>query len=248
MIRPRIVIPLPTSFDDAYNARSWPQYAAACEGFGAEAVALPLQLDQAEQARILGTGSGILLPGSPADVNPEKYGERRAPECARSDALREAADELLLQDAFNLGKPVLGICYGMQSMNVWRGGTLTQHLQTVTEHRQRRDVHRAHALVIAPTSRFAQICTRQVDEESIFVNSSHHQAVGRPGDGLRITATAELDGTIEAFEGDEGFVLGVQWHPERTIPGNLLSRQIFQAFVEAVRHWQLAPVQASIAE
>src|ERR1700760_2852513 len=107
MHKPKVIIPMPTSFDEEYNARCWRQYAAGCEQFGAEAVPLPLQLDQSAQAKIVATGDPILLPGSPADVNPEKYGEPRQPQCSRSDGLREAADELLLQDAFNLGKPVL---------------------------------------------------------------------------------------------------------------------------------------------
>jgi putative glutamine amidotransferase len=245
MTNPRIIIPLPTSFDEEYNSRSWPQYAAACQRFGAEAVPIPLKLDQSEQARILATGSGILLPGSPADVNPEKYGESPVPECARSDPFREAADELLLQDAFNLGKPLLGICYGMQSLNVWRGGTLTQHLQTQVNHRPGRDVHRAHALVILPSSRLQRLIAKD-PAEPMFVNSSHHQAVARAGDGLRVTATSEADGTIEAFEGSEGFVLGVQWHPERTLNESSLSARIFQNFLEAAGHWALAPVRTSV--
>ncbi|MGI8773322.1 MAG: gamma-glutamyl-gamma-aminobutyrate hydrolase family protein [Acidobacteriaceae bacterium] len=246
MSRPRIIIPVPTSFDAQYNARSWPQYAAACQQFEGQAIALPLELDQSEQARILACGTGILLPGSPADINPEKYGERRAPECARADALREAADELLLQDAFNLGKPLLGVCYGMQSLNVWRGGTLTQHLQTQINHRPGREVRQAHALVIATSSRLERLIAQDAAAGTTCVNSSHHQAVARAGDGLRVTATSEVDGTVEAFEGDDGFVLGVQWHPERTLSDSLLSCRIFEEFVRAAGQWALAPVRTSI--
>ncbi len=270
MSRPRIIIPVPTSFDEEYNARSWPQYATACDRFGGHPIPLPLELNQSEQARILAGGTAILLPGSPADINPEKYGERRAPECARADAFREAADELLLQDAFNLRKPLLGICYGMQSMNVWRGGTLNQHLQTQINHTAGRDVRRAHVLVIAATSRLERLVALEstlnvsrIDAstpgaggpdaadldaagEASGVNSSHHQAVARAGDGLRVTAVAEGDGTIEALEGDGGFVLGVQWHPERTLNDSRLSYRIFQEFVDAASRWELAPLRTSV--
>jgi putative glutamine amidotransferase len=246
MHKPKVIIPMPTSFDEEYNARCWQQYAAACERFGAEAVALPLQLDQSAQAKIVATGNAVLLPGSPADVNPEKYGEPRQPRCSRSDGFREAADELLLQDAFNLGKPVLGVCYGMQSLNVWRGGALIQHLETATNHTPGREVKHAHALVVEEGSRLSAIVSSAAEDGTPQVNSSHHQAVGRAGDGLRVTATSAGDGTIEAVEGEGQFLLGVQWHPERTLSSSALSARVFEEFVEAARNWEPTAVNTSI--
>ena len=73
---------------------------------------------------------GILLPGSGFDVDPERYGEARIPECGEADPARTAVDELLLQDAFNLRKPILAICHGAQTLNVWRNGSLIQDLKT----------------------------------------------------------------------------------------------------------------------
>ena len=125
---PRIAIPEPTSTDEAYNQRSLPQYVRAVEAAGGVPVPIPLRESNETQARLLATCSAILLPGSPADVDPAKYGQQAVKECAAKDAPREAVDELLFKDAFATGKPILGICYGLQSLNVWRHGTLIQHL------------------------------------------------------------------------------------------------------------------------
>ena len=128
MTLPRIAIPEPTSTDQAYNQRSLPQYIHAVAASGGTAVPIPLHATPAEWARILASCSGILLPGSPADVDPARYGQERVKETAAKDEAREAVDELLLQGALDQGKPVLGICYGLQSLNVWRQGTLIQRL------------------------------------------------------------------------------------------------------------------------
>ena len=119
-LTPRIAIPEPTSTDEAYNQRSMPQYIRAVEAAGGTAVPIPLRESPASQAAILASCAAILLPGSPADVDPARYGQQAEKECAARDEEREAADNLLLQDAFAQAKPVLGICYGLQSLNVWR--------------------------------------------------------------------------------------------------------------------------------
>src|SRR5579875_3015576 len=112
---PRIAIPEPTSSDPAYNDRSWPQYAKAVEASGGVAVKIPLSATQSEVANFVASCEGVLLPGSGADVDPEKYGQARIPECGAADPAREAVDELLMQDAANLHKPLFGICYGFQA-------------------------------------------------------------------------------------------------------------------------------------
>lgn len=247
MPRPRILIPEPTSHDAAYNQRGWPQYAQAIEQAGGEPVLVPLHASQEQQARLIAGAQAILLPGSHADVNPEKYGEPRAAETAPADPLREAADELLLQDAFNLQKPIFGICYGMQSMNVWRGGSLVQHLATTVNHAPGRDVAEAHALELTQESSLlkrlvaeAHTPPGQAAEAETLVNSSHHQAVYRVGDQFAIVATSAVDGAIEAIEAPRSaFTLGVQWHPERTVETSLLSRALFRAFVQAAAAWRL---------
>ena len=128
MPRARIAIPVPTSADAAYNDHSWPQYAAAVEAAGAEAV----RIDTLAPARALREAarscSGILLPGSPADVLPSRYGAEADPSTNKPDERRETTDWTLLEEAERHKIPVLGICFGMQSMNVYRGGSLVQDL------------------------------------------------------------------------------------------------------------------------
>jgi putative glutamine amidotransferase len=253
MSKPRILIPEPTSTDSEYNQRGWSQYAAAVEQAGGIPVPVPLHASQEEQARLIADAQGVLLPGSHADVNPEKFGEPLDPHSTPADPLREAADELLLQDAFNLQKPIFGICYGMQSMNVWRGGSLVQHLETPVNHTPGRHIAEAHQVALAPGSLLADLAAMaQPAEAPVFVNSSHHQAVARVGDQLHPVAISPVDGTVEALEATEAgvdapFVLGVQWHPERTYASSPLSRELFRAFVEAAAGWKSKPNGTDIA-
>jgi putative glutamine amidotransferase len=242
MPKPRILIPEPTSNDPEYNQRGWQQYAAAVEQSGGIPVPVPLHASQEEQARLIAGAHGVLLPGSHADVNPEKWNEPLNPKSAPADPLREAADELLLQDAFNLQKPLFGICYGMQSMNVWRGGSLIQHLETSVNHTPGRHIAEAHSVEVTPGSLLAQLAeSAQPVSSPVLVNSSHHQAVARVGDQLQPVAISGADGTIEAVEGGAPFVVGVQWHPERTFDSSPLSRELFRAFVEAAAAWKPQP-------
>jgi putative glutamine amidotransferase len=238
--KPRIAIPVPTSSNPSYNERCWKQYAAAISSLGGEPVAIPLGLPPAETAQLANSCAGIVLPGSPADVHPQKYGQHAHAETAPADFGREATDELLLQDAFHLHKPILGICFGLQMMNVWRGGSLVQHLQTELAHSPLEDqVTIEHALQLQADAQLLPELARS--EADPVINSSHHQAVDLPGDGLRVAARA-ADGVVEALEGtqlEEQFVLGVQWHPERSFAMNETSRNIFSAFLEAARQWHL---------
>jgi putative glutamine amidotransferase len=244
MKKPRIAIPEPTSRDTAYNERSWPQYARAVEESGGTAVKVPLSATQSEAARLVASCEGILLPGSGADVNPEKYGENPLPECGAADPAREAIDELLIQDASNLHKPLFGICYGFQSWNVWRGGALIQDLKTSVNHKPGREVRDAHHVAVAEDSRIGEI-TGLTD---LSVNSSHHQGLARPGDGLVVAARSPEDDLIEAVEGlDEQFVIAVQWHPERSFEYDPASKALFAAFVKAASEWQPRVVRDSVA-
>ena len=250
MPKPRILIPEPTSHDAEYNQRGWPQYAQAITLAGGEPVCVPLHASQEQQARLIAGAQAILLPGSHADVNPEKFEQEPAAETAPADPLREAADELLLQDAFNLRKPIFGICYGMQSMNVWRGGSLIQHVETETNHAPGRDIAEAHALHVTPGSRLqGLVATAQAADAPVLVNSSHHQAVARIGDQFVAAAECPSDGIIEAIEAPGPvFALGVQWHPERTVDTSPLSRALFTAFVEAAAAWKAQPNGAPLPE
>jgi putative glutamine amidotransferase len=243
----RIAIPEPTSLDAEYNGRALPQYLDALKAAGAEPVVVRLSEPQERVAKLLASVQGVLLPGSKFDVNPQRYGEAREPECCDDDPARTAADELLLQDAFNLRKPILAICHGAQTLNVWRNGSLIQDLKTAVNHRPGREVVKAHGVELAEGSRLTEILA-ETGEAEVQVNSSHHQAIRTPGDNLRVTATASGDSVIEAVELDaaDHFVVGVQWHPERTYAQSAFSRAIFDEFVKTAEAWQ--PPQVGEAE
>jgi putative glutamine amidotransferase len=256
MQKPRIAIPVPTSTDLEYNRRSWAQYAAAIERSGAEPVEVPLNQSPAATAKLIADCQGVLLPGSGADVNPQKYGQEPDPECAPADPARENVDELLLQDAHNMGKPIFTICFGTQMLNVWRGGTLVQHLTGMpVNHKAGRSVGVAHTAAVAPNSLLGELAQAEGPPERdgflrLPINSSHHQAIGIPGDGLRVSARSPEDGVVEAVEGTpEGvggsFVLGVQWHPERTFEESAASRALFRRFVDEAAAWHPRPASKS---
>jgi putative glutamine amidotransferase len=243
-----IAIPEPTGNDAAYNERSLPQYIAALEAAGATPVVVPLNDLQDRVAKMLAGVQGILLPGSGFDVDPERYGEVRVPECGPADAARTAVDELMLQDAFNLRKPILGICHGTQTLNVWRNGSLVQDLKTLVNHGPGREVVEAHPVVVARGSRLSRLLP-QGEQQEVQVNSSHHQAVRVPGDKLIVSAVSPEDGVIEAVELDaaDHFVLAVQWHPERTYLQSEVSRAIFAAFVQAATEWRAPQIEESVS-
>jgi putative glutamine amidotransferase len=234
-----IAIPEPTSSDPAYNQRSLPLYLFALHAAGATAVVVPLHERQDRVARLLAGVQGILLPGSRYDVDPQRYGEDPVAECGEADAARTSVDELLLQDAFSLQKPILAICHGAQSLNVWRNGPLIQDLKTAVNHQPGRDVVEAHPVRIAERSRLAGLLAPGLPIE-VQVNSSHHQAIREAGDNLLVSAVSPRDGVVEAVELDSAahFVVGVQWHPERTYSASTFSRAIFAAFVKAAEGWE----------
>ena len=237
---PRIAIPIPKSDDPDYTNRTLPQYEKAIADAGGQPVRIPLDQTPAEAMKLISHCDGVLLPGSGADVDPAKYGAERDPETAPADPKRDTVDELLLQDAYNMRKPVLAICYGLQFLNVYRSGTLVQHIpaslpaetRSLVDHAIGRKTTYAHDVVIEPNSKLAEI-TQAVEFRA---NSSHHQSAGEIGDGLRVVARCKEDGIVEALEGTspEHFVLAVQWHPERST-NDAPSRAIFSSLVEAAR-------------
>ncbi len=246
IVAPRIAIPMPHSGDREYAERAIPQYERAVEQAGGEPVRIALDQTPAEVMQIIERFDGVLLPGSNADVDPTKFGAPRSPHTAAADPNRDIVDELLLQDAYNLRKPVLGICYGLQTLNVYRTGSLIQHipdflpedLRARVNHEAGKTVAVAHAVKIEGDSKLAKIVAseeRERNEIVVPVNSSHHQSAGTIGSGLRIAARCPADGIIEALEGTapDHFVLAVQWHPERSLDQDEPSRAIFRALVQA---------------
>jgi len=244
-IQPRIAIPVPNSSRPQYVSAALPQYEDAVRGEGGEPVIIPIDATPAQIAQAVKMCDAVLLPGSPADIDPEKYGAARHPATAPSDPFRDNTDELLLQDAFNMRKPVFGICYGLQSLNVWRTGTLNQQLPVgVVNHNAGRTVQQAHTVQVDAGSSLARILEQAgvlslSSQLVVAVNSSHHQAPEEIGDGLRLVAWCPEDGVKEALEGTspDHFVLGVQWHPERTYDNEPASRALFRAFLQAAARW-----------
>lgn len=231
----RIGVPLPTSADAAYNEANWRDYVAALRGAGAEAEQLSLSRELRELKHLLHTCDGFLLPGSPADVDPALYGQARESATAPPDALRDQCDRAVLEHVAETGKPVLAICYGMQHMNVCLGGSLVQDLLPVpVNHAAGASVAVAHsAHVVSQSLLAALLSAAEAPLEGTYrrlpINSSHHQAVSSPGEHLTVVARCHEDGVIEAVEGRIGLatVLGVQWHPERSVNISAASRALF---------------------
>ena len=240
--RPRIAIPVPHSADAGYADRSLPQYERAVEMVGGDPVRIPLDRSRDETLGIIEQCDALVLPGSRADVNPAKYNAAPHSKTAAADERRNSVDELLLENAYEQRKPVLAICYGLQSLNVYRAGTLIQDIdgflspeKRVVNHEAGGKVRVAHDVQIDPESRLSRIVQNlSSNGSSLPVNSSHHQAADVAGKGLRIVARCPKDGIIEALEGtdSEHFVLAVQWHPERSVE-DPASQAIFRALIDA---------------
>jgi putative glutamine amidotransferase len=239
-LKPRIAIPLPHSGDRDYAERALPQYEAAVRAAGGEPVRIELEQPPAEVMKQVEGCDAVLLPGSRADVDPQKYNAERHEKTAAADAKRDTVDELLLENAYNRRKPVLAICYGLQTLNVYRSGSLVQHIESAINHSAGRALPKAHMVEVDPGSRLGQI-VRANRDRPMAVNSSHHQSADVVGDGLKVVARSPEDGIVEALEGTapDHFVLAVQWHPERSLndaPELAESaRAMFRAFIEAAR-------------
>lgn len=178
---PRIAIPLPHGPDREYAERAVLQYERAVELVGGEPVRVPLDQAPAQVMKIIERCDAVLLPGSKADIDPAKFGAARSPHTNAADPRRDTVDELLLQDAYNMRKPILGICYGLQSLNVYRTGSLVQHipdflpedLRSQVNHEAGRNVSVVHRVEIEENSVLAEVLGKATGKEK------------REGDGFR---------------------------------------------------------------
>ena len=214
-------------------------YYRAIQAAGAASVPVSLQLDRAGLSTLADSLDAFVLPGSPADVDPARYGAPRHSQTAAPDEARERTDRTLLEHAFAAGKPVLAICYGVQLLNAYLGGSLIQDIPGEVAHalQHAKDKSKGetrdpeHTVRIAPGTRLGALAAGG----EARVNSSHHQSLREAGRGLRLTAHAP-DGIIEAVEwtGDSNWVVGVQWHPER-MEGDALAAALFRDLVAAAR-------------
>lgn len=174
--------------------------------------------------------AGLLLMGG-TDVNPKLYGASPEPEVDEPDDERDAVEWRLIDEALERDLPILAICRGLQMLNVHHGGSLRQHLGSTrhdTEFEDKSTV--AHEVTIEPQSHLSKI----IGSTTLRVNSRHHQAVDRLGEGLRISARDGEDDTVEALEQpNRRFVIGVQWHPEDQVFKEREQRRLFEHFAQA---------------
>ena len=180
----------------------------------------------------LGSAAGLLLLGG-TDVNPKHYGAAAHPETDSPDDERDAVELELIHEALENDLPILGICRGLQILNVYHCGTLIQHLPDPKRHdpNMENPGSVAHEVTIEPDTLLAAIAGATVWR----VNSRHHQAVDQPGERLSVTARASEDGVVEALERhDKHFVLAVQWHPEDQVGEHPEQLKLFERFRDAL--------------
>ncbi len=195
------------------------------------------ELVQAYAERI----DAVLLPGSPTDIDPGLFGAQAHPKLGKLYPERDTTDFTLLDDSEKNNKPVLGICFGVQSLNVYRGGSLIQDIPSVVTPAVAHDNDDAadnpsdparHLIRISEGSLIARLAERT----EVVVNSYHHQSVQNTGRDLQPVAFAP-DGVVEAVEDTHGrFIVGVQWHPERGFQTDPLSQALFKSFIAAASH------------
>lgn len=234
--RPRVGVPYRTQKEELTDDRSkLEKYLGAVRQAGGQPVEVSLQLSSDEFKTLAATLDAVLLTGSPADVDPGRFNAARQPQCEDPDPRREQTDFALLEHCFTEQKPVLAICFGIQSLNVFLSGTLIQDIPSELHTSITHDWDSTegapesfHTVGIEPGSRLAQMARAP----EVRVNSSHHQSIREPGRSLRIVSRAP-DGVIEAVEwtGDSNWVLGVQWHPERMAETDRLAQEMFRQLV-----------------
>ena len=209
--------------------------------------AVPWMIPLVDDETVRGMYEGldaVFLPGG-ADIDPASYGTEPHPLCDRTDPERDRVELLLARWAIEDGKPVLGVCRGMQLVNVAAGGSLYLDLAEQVPGSIKHDYfpfkgqsftrdHLAHEVRTEPGSRTARL----FGAGAARVNSMHHQGVRELGRGLRATAFAP-DGIIEAIEGEgDSYLFAVQWHPEALTDSSAESRGLFTDFIDAARSWR----------
>ena len=193
------------------------------------AIALMLSPDDAvadEPDQLLDMLDGLILAGG-SDVDPVSYGADAHPETRGTNADRDRFEIALARAALDRDMPLLGICRGMQMLNVACGGTLIQHLDDIETHRHTPGAFCGHDVELDPRS----LAARAAGSDRVAVKSHHHQGVDRIGDGIEATGHSPGSDLVEAIEvPDRQFALGVLWHPEEDE-----GSQVIRALVEQPR-------------
>ncbi len=198
-------------------------YVRAVQRAGGRPVLLLPDPEDAENPKgVLDLIDALILTGGAGDVNPELYGEERHPETGPVQEERDAYELALARAAIERGVPTLGICRGMEVLNVVYGGRIEQHLPDVLgheEHRHTPGTYADHEVRLEPGS----LAAHAAGTERTPVKSHHHQGIKEVGNGLRVSGWATEDGAIEALEDpSHSFVLGVLWHPEEDEKSQLI--------------------------
>ncbi len=172
---------------------------------------------------------GLLLPGG-ADINPAMYNQPLTEKCGKPNPVRDCAEPKILEEFLKTGKPILAICRGIQLVNVYFGGTLYQDIKEIQKYKHSDFLHRkkgTHPLTVKKDTLLYDI----TGDTEITVNSMHHQAADKIGDGLVVSAKS-ADGFVEGLElADYGFFVAVQWHPEHMSAGDRVQQRLFDRFV-----------------
>lgn len=233
----------PASFEMALGLT----YMRAVEAAGGIPLVMPpLELEAIEP--LLDRVDGICLSGGP-DIDPANYGAEAHPKLGPTELPLDRFELAVARAADARGLPILAICRGTQALNVSRGGTLHQHLPDLSEeigHRQKNPADEpSHSIEIEPGSRLRRVLGAEAPVDGrLEVNSFHHQAIDRLGEGLTIVARAG-DGTIEGVEDPErDFLIGVQWHAE-TMVERPYEAALFRGFVDACRGGVSRPAAAA---
>jgi putative glutamine amidotransferase len=235
-LRPRIGITMRIELETNrfYLAR---HYSEAVESAGGLPVHIPLIPNTDYIAAVMSTIDGLLLPGSDSDMDPLRYGREPHLRLGSVHPEKDATDLLALAEAETRAMPVLAICFGIQSLNVSRGGTLiqdipSQHIDAIKHEQGAPRDRPSHNVRILEESVLHQLAGAKM----VAVNSHHHQAIETLGRELLANAWAS-DGLVEAVEDprSDRFVLGVQWHPELGWERDNLSQSLFARFVDESR-------------
>lgn len=239
----RIGVPYRTRKEELRGDREITRYLEGVRAAGGTPVPVSLALFSSDLKRLTRSLDGVVLSGSPSDVNPSLYNAETHSETAVADPYRETTDYALIENALSESKPILGICYGIQILNVFSGGTLVQDIRqqigTTLEHdweSETRDPEPFHTVQIEHGS----LLEKLAGKDEALVNSSHHQSLGDIGKGMRPVAWT-ADGVVEAVEwnDDTKWITGVQWHPERMVETDGFARALFSGVIEAARERKL---------